>query len=188
MVLLETVLTLLIYCRFSCMPPSYEASFLAALIQKCSSITSLKQARRLHALLLTATTVSSRSPYLYNNVLSMYARCGSLGDARKVFDKMPQRNLVSFNALTAAYSRGSNTAGLALTLLTQMGVECLRPNVSTFTSILQVEDWLVGSLIHAQVLKFGFLNDLCLQTNCSAWDALQLRGFGICQQSFLTNG
>ncbi|PRQ55915.1 putative tetratricopeptide-like helical domain-containing protein [Rosa chinensis] len=150
------------------MPPLCEPSLLAALIQKCTAINSLREARRLHALLLTTTTVSSRSVFLYNNVLSMYARCCSLRDARNVFDEMPLRSLVSFNALAAAYSRSSDTAGLALTLLKQMGVECLRPNVSTFTSVIQasctLEDWLVGSLVHAQVVKCGFLNEVHLQT------------------------
>ncbi|PRQ47814.1 putative tetratricopeptide-like helical domain-containing protein [Rosa chinensis] len=150
------------------MPPLCEPSLVAALIQKCTAINSLREARRLHALLLTTTTIASRSVFLYNNVLSMYARCGSLGDARKVFEEMPQRSLVSFNALAAAYSRSSDTAGLALTLLKPMGVECLMPNVSTFTSVIQasctLEDWLVGSLVHAQVVKCGFLNDVYLQT------------------------
>ncbi|XP_021809482.1 pentatricopeptide repeat-containing protein At3g50420 [Prunus avium] len=150
------------------MPPSYETSFLAALIQKCTSITSLKQARQLHALLVTTTAIGSYSPYPYNNVISMYSRCGSLEDSWKVFDKMPQRNHVSFNALIAAYSRDSRSALLAFELLNKMGSECLRPNASTFTSLLQasytLEDWLVGSLVHAKVVKFGFSNDLCVQT------------------------
>ncbi|KAM1025051.1 hypothetical protein ACFX13_038951 [Malus domestica] len=147
------------------MPPSYE---IAALIQKCTSVTSPKQARQLHALLLTTTTDGSRPPHLYNNVISKYWRCGSLGDSRKMFDKMPQRNLVSFNALIAAYSWDSNSAILACELFNEMGVECLRPNGSTFTILLRasytLEDWLIGSLIHAQVLKFGFLSDVYLQT------------------------
>ncbi|XP_034225253.1 pentatricopeptide repeat-containing protein At3g50420 [Prunus dulcis] len=150
------------------MPPPYETSFLAALIQRCTSITSLKQARQLHALLLTTTAIGSYSPYPYNNVISMYSRCGSLEDSQKVFDKMPQRNHVSFNALIAAYSRDSRSALLAFELLNKMGSECLRPNASTFTSLLQasytLEDWLVGSLVHAKVVKFGFSNDLCVQT------------------------
>ncbi|XP_015890059.4 pentatricopeptide repeat-containing protein At3g50420 [Ziziphus jujuba] len=151
------------------MPPSYEASFIAALVQKCTSITSLRQARQVHALLLTTVTVSPQSPYLYNNVLSMYARCGSLGDSRMVFDRMPQRNLISFNALIAAYSRAPNHAVSALKLSTRIAVEGLRPNGSTFTSSLQasyaLEDWSIGSQLHAQVVKFGFPNDQCVQTS-----------------------
>ncbi|PON54035.1 Tetratricopeptide-like helical domain containing protein [Parasponia andersonii] len=151
------------------MPASYEASSLAALVQKCTSVASLKQARQLHALLLTTTTVVWRSPYLYNNIISMYSRCRSVGDARKMFEKMPQRNVVSFNALIAACSRVPDHAVSALKMSTQMGVECVSPNGSTFTSLFQassvLEDWLVGSLIHAQVVKFGYLNDQRVQTS-----------------------
>jgi pentatricopeptide repeat protein len=86
-----------------------------------------------------------------------------------VFDKMPQRSIVSFNALIAAYSRAPDRAVLAFELLAQMESEFLRPNGSTFTSLLQasssLEDCLTGSLLHAQVVKFGFLNDVCVQTS-----------------------
>lgn len=147
----------------------YEASSLALLVQKCAAVTSLRRARQLHARLLTATSDVPHSPYVHNNVLSMYARCGSTGDARKVFEKMPQRNLVSFNALIAAYSRVRDHAVSALELGTQLSVECLRPNGSTFTSLLQassrLEDWFAGSLLHDQVMKFGFLNDQRVQTS-----------------------
>jgi|UniRef100_A0A2N9H7I2 pentatricopeptide repeat protein len=99
----------------------------------------------------------------------MYARCGSLTDSRLVFDKMPQRSLVSFNALIAAYSRVPDHAFLAFDLLAQMGFEYLRPNGSTLTSLLHAcslyGDWLLGSLLHAQVVKFGFLNNVCVPTS-----------------------
>ncbi|KAL5557156.1 hypothetical protein UlMin_039392 [Ulmus minor] len=151
------------------MPSSSEASSLVALIQKCTSVASRKQARQVHALILTTMTVISHSPYLYNNVLSMYARCGSAGDAHKVFEKMPQRNVVSYNALIAAYSRSPDHAVSALKLSFGMGVECLRPNGSSFTSLFQassvVEDRLFGSLLHAQVVRYGFLKDQRVQTS-----------------------
>lgn len=156
---------------FFFMPPLYELSFLATLIQKCTTITSLRKARQLHALILTTTTSTSyaQSPYLNNNLLSMYARWGCLFDARQLFDKMPQRNLVSYNALIAAYSRDPSYAILSFKLFTHVGILGLRPNGLTFTSLLQaccsLEDWFMGSLFHAQLVKFGFLKDVCLQTS-----------------------
>ncbi|KAK9285787.1 hypothetical protein L1049_024988 [Liquidambar formosana] len=82
---------------------------------------------------------------------------------------MPRRNLVSFNALIAAYSRVPPYAISAFKLLTQMEIERLRPNGLTFTSLLQasscLEDRLMGSELHAQVVKSGFLNDVCVQTS-----------------------
>lgn len=99
----------------------------------------------------------------------MYARCNSLLDAEKVFDKTPSRNVVSYNALISAYSRAPNHVNLAFTLISNMGFECLRPNGATFTSLFQaaslVEDRLIGSLLHALVLKYGFLGDVCVQTS-----------------------
>ncbi|OMO56776.1 hypothetical protein CCACVL1_26291 [Corchorus capsularis] len=99
----------------------------------------------------------------------MYSRCNSLSDAKKVFDKTPQRNVVSYNALISAYSRASDHASLALSLISQMGFECLRPNGATFTSLLQaaslLEDRFIGSLVHALVVKSGFLDNVCVQTS-----------------------
>ncbi|KAK4840441.1 hypothetical protein QYF36_008850 [Acer negundo] len=140
------------------------------LVQICSSVTTLKRARQLHAIILTtATFFDVQSPYLHNNVLSMYGRCGALRDARKVFDKMPNRSLVSYNALISACSRDPDYASLGFRLMTQIEFECMRPNGSTFTSLIQsvllLEDRLMGSLLHTQVKKFGFLDDICVQTS-----------------------
>ncbi|KAL6338452.1 hypothetical protein AAG906_020542 [Vitis piasezkii] len=152
------------------MPSAYEASSLTALlIQKCTTTTSLKKARQLHALILTSTTLYAQSPYVHNNLLSMYGRCRSLGDSRLVFDKMPQRNIVSFNALIAAYSRTPCHAIFSFKLLAQIEFEDLRTNGSTFTSLLQgsssLEDQFIGSELHARVVKSGFLNDVRVQTS-----------------------
>lgn len=50
-----------------------------------------------------------------------------------------------------------------------MEIECLRPNGSTFTSLLQASSFLeyrfTGSTLHSKVIKFGFLNDVCVQTS-----------------------
>ncbi|KAE9596635.1 putative tetratricopeptide-like helical domain-containing protein [Lupinus albus] len=140
-----------------------------SLVQKCSTATSLREARQIHALILTSTVFVSHSPFVYNNIITMYARCGSFKDSHHVFDKMPHRTLVSYNALIASYSRVSHYAIFALKLYTQMETRGIRPSSITFTSLLQasslLQDWCVGSLLHAQGLKFGFLNEICVQTS-----------------------
>ena len=50
-----------------------------------------------------------------NALVNMYSKCGSLGDARLVFDKMGKRDVISWNALigglalSRVWSRGSAT-------------------------------------------------------------------------------
>lgn len=148
------------------MPPSCEPSSLASLIQKCASVTTLEIARRLHAVALTTHAIS---PYVNNNLLSMYARCGSLDNARQLFDRMPYRNIVSYNALISAYSRVPSQASSAVGLFAQLGDEGLRPNGLTFTSLFQacslLEDRFMSSLLHGRAMKSGFADNICVQTS-----------------------
>ncbi|KAL3525732.1 hypothetical protein ACH5RR_014104 [Cinchona calisaya] len=151
---------------------SAEAACIATLlVQKCGSTTSIRKARQLHALLLTSSTtlLKYQSPYTLNNIVSMYGRCGSLKDSQLVFDKIPQRNIVSYNALSSAYSRSSKHASLAFQLVNRLIYENLRPNGSTFTSLLQasssLKDVMLGSLLHGQCIKFGFMNHVRVQTS-----------------------
>ncbi|CAA7019432.1 unnamed protein product [Microthlaspi erraticum] len=150
------------------MPLNEIASSVVELTRRCVSTTAIKRARQLHALVLTAGA-ASESPYANNNLISMYARCGSLEQARKVFDQMPQRNIVSYNALYSAYSRNPDHASYAFPLITHMESEFLRPNSSTFTSLVllcaAVEDVLMGSLLHSQIIKLGFSDDVVVQTS-----------------------
>ncbi|CAH8268136.1 unnamed protein product [Arabidopsis lyrata] len=131
------------------MPLNEVASSAVQLTRKCVSMA-LKQARQLHAIILTAGAGSaSESPYANNNLISMYVRCGSLEQARKLFNKMPERNVVSYNALYSS--------------------ESLKPNSSTFTSLVQVctvlEDVLMGSLLHSHTIKLGFSGNVVVQTS-----------------------
>ncbi|URE38414.1 PPR repeat [Musa troglodytarum] len=65
----------------------------------------------------------------------MYARCGDLNIARQVFDRMPCRDLVSWNVLIMGYAiHGHGEA--ALELFSAMKDAGLKPNQSTFTSVL----------------------------------------------------
>ncbi|XP_042005048.1 pentatricopeptide repeat-containing protein At3g50420-like [Salvia splendens] len=149
------------------MPPSFPASHL---LRKCAATTSLREARRLHAVLLTTTLPPTETPlFLHNNILSMYARCGSLEDAHLLLDEMPHRNIVSYNALIAAYSRRPHHAHHAFHLLDQLAYEGHVPNGSTVTSLLQASaalcDLVAGASLHARCAKTGFLDNVRIQTS-----------------------
>ncbi|KAK2968167.1 hypothetical protein RJ640_018260 [Escallonia rubra] len=54
-----------------------------------------------------------------NMLINMYSKCGLVGSGRKVFDKMPQRSLVSWNTMIGSYTQNGNE-GEALNLFVQM--------------------------------------------------------------------
>ncbi|XP_073288887.1 pentatricopeptide repeat-containing protein At3g50420 [Primulina huaijiensis] len=150
--------------------PPIEASYLATLLlQKCAGAASLREARQLHALLITLTHYHQGSPFLHNNILSMYVRCGSLEDSQRVFDKMPQRNIISYNALISAYSRSPQQSYRTFRLVHELEDENLVANETTFTSLLHAlsgpGNEVLGSLLHNRCIKRGFCNHLLVQTS-----------------------
>ncbi|KAJ4966542.1 hypothetical protein NE237_018391 [Protea cynaroides] len=149
-----------------------QTSCLAAIVQKCTSTTSVRIARQIHAHILiisAASTGQSASPFLNNNLVSMYAKCGSLQDSQHVFDRMPQRNIVSFNALISTYSRLPHHALSAFELVPVMTNEGFTPNSLTLSSLIQasssLEEHSLGSALHSQVVRYGFFNSVCVQTS-----------------------
>lgn len=49
--------------------------------------------------------------FVGTTLVSLYAECGFLGFSQKVFDEMPERNVVAWNALLTAYFRCHDTQG-----------------------------------------------------------------------------
>ncbi|XP_020592718.1 putative pentatricopeptide repeat-containing protein At3g13770, mitochondrial isoform X2 [Phalaenopsis equestris] len=77
-----------------------------------------------------------RAPtYLDTRLLIMYDMCGKLDDAREVFDGMPQRNIVTWTAMIAAYSR-RGLQSLAICLFLCMLRTGIFPNEFTLATVL----------------------------------------------------
>ncbi|GAB2262638.1 hypothetical protein Droror1_Dr00003635 [Drosera rotundifolia] len=91
------------------------------LIKSTTTTTYLPKACQIHALILTSIPIYSQTPFVYNHVISMYVRSGSLSDARKVFDKMRVRNVISYNSMIAAYAREYGCVGLGFEVVLGIG-------------------------------------------------------------------
>ncbi|KAG1368024.1 pentatricopeptide repeat-containing protein [Cocos nucifera] len=84
-------------------PALHPSSAYAAVLHACARHRCLAAGRSLHRLLV------SRHPspclFLSNHLLNFYAKCGRLDMARRLFDGMPRRNLVSWTALLSGYAQ-----------------------------------------------------------------------------------
>ncbi|KAM3217447.1 pentatricopeptide repeat-containing protein, mitochondrial [Capsicum annuum] len=127
----------------------------AQLVSACSSIRSLYYARKVHSHIVE---LSNYKPDMIfqNHLLNMYGKCGSLKDARKVFDEMAERNLVTWTSIIAGYSQNGEEIE-ALKLYFQMRRVGLVPDQFTFGSVIkacsnmdQVE---LGKQLHGHVVK-----------------------------------
>eukprot|EP00250_Pteridium_aquilinum_P026491 c33091_g1_i1 orf=1-303(+) len=88
----------------------------------------------------------------------MYAKCGSLKEARMVFDTMMCPNLVSWGAMISGYAQhGQGLA--ALQVFENMEAKGFRSDKYIYSGVLKacglVRDLVKGRLIHEQVARAG---------------------------------
>eukprot|EP01018_Ginkgo_biloba_P031676 Gb_31111 [translate_table: standard] len=133
----------------------------ASLLEDCINKKLLSEGKLVHAHMTEMGFKPDR--FLGNTLVNMYAKCGSLVYARRVFDRMPERNVVSWTVMISAYdSRGH--AEEALTLFSQMQQTGIQPNEFTFASVLPACADLAaleqGRKIHETIIKSGFHSDV----------------------------
>nr|XP_010930665.1 pentatricopeptide repeat-containing protein At2g13600 [Elaeis guineensis] len=104
--------------------------------------------------------------YMGSALVDMYSKCRRPLDARRVFEGMPDRNVVSWNSLITCYEQ-NGPVNEALLLFVTMMDSGLEPDEVTLASVVSACASLMalreGMQIHAQAIKFDkFRDDLVL--------------------------
>ncbi|KAF2617353.1 hypothetical protein F2Q68_00041687 [Brassica cretica] len=105
---------------------------LMTVLPSCAALSALAKGKEIHAYsiknnLATGVAVGSA-------LVDMYAKCGCLHNARKVFDQIPIRNVITWNVIIMAYGMHGNGQD-AIDLLKMMMVQKVKPNEVTFISV-----------------------------------------------------
>ncbi|KAL5229117.1 hypothetical protein ABZP36_017382 [Zizania latifolia] len=94
-----------------------------------------------------------------NSLIDMYCTCANILDARRLFDEIPERNLITWNTMIAGYSQCNPI--MALQLLLEMND---KPDCFTLTSITSACADLAalrcGKQVHGAVLRRNYSDDL----------------------------
>eukprot|EP01018_Ginkgo_biloba_P005616 Gb_23023 [translate_table: standard] len=138
--------------------PTYDS-----LLQEClRNKALLPEGKIVHAHMIQ-TAFKSQDISLGNKLVTMYAKCGSLVDARRVLDQMPERDVVSWTVIIAAYARhGFNEAALAL--FNQMQRTVIKPDHFTFASVLQAcTNMATLKQVHEYIIRSKFQSDIFVE-------------------------
>lgn len=108
-----------------------------ALLKACTRPEFLQKGKWLHNHIRCAGLDSDEK--VGTALINAYSKCRSLVDARKVFDNLCTRNVISWTALIAAYSR-NDRAEEALDLFEQMKREGVQPNEVTRNTVVKACD------------------------------------------------
>uniref|UniRef100_A0A2N9I9B6 Pentacotripeptide-repeat region of PRORP domain-containing protein n=1 Tax=Fagus sylvatica TaxID=28930 RepID=A0A2N9I9B6_FAGSY len=96
--------------------------------------------------------------FVQNSLLSMYMNCGEKEEARRVFDTMWERSVVSWNTLINGYLR-NGCAKEAMMVFSWMMEEGMEPDCATMVSVLPacgyLKDLVSGRRVHALVEDKG---------------------------------
>jgi pentatricopeptide repeat protein len=105
----------------------------AGTIAACGELGALKHGKQLHGHLVQLGFEASNSAG--NALITMYAKCGAVNDARLVFLVMPNVDSVSWNAMISAL--GQHGHGIeALQLFDQMVAEGIYPDRISYLTVL----------------------------------------------------
>ncbi|KAL6969206.1 hypothetical protein U1Q18_028929, partial [Sarracenia purpurea var. burkii] len=74
----------------------------SSVLRASAGLAALEPGTQIHS--LTIKTIYDKDTIVGNALIDMYAKCGSINDARLVFDLMIKRDVVSWNAMISGYS------------------------------------------------------------------------------------
>lgn len=101
--------------------------------------------------------------YSSNRTIDDFVTSGHLNSAKKLFDEMPARDVVTYNLLISGYGKFGHPKQ-ALHLYDEMVSHGIKESASTFSSVLSVCSnagfYTEGIQIHCRVLSLGFGSNL----------------------------
>lgn len=109
-----------------------EVTFLSA-IQACTNLGYIDKGKWIHHKLIAFGV--GRDMYVESALINMYARCGDLRMAQKVFDNMTEWSIVSWSSMIGGYAMHGR-ADDSISLFNRMVELGIKPNDVTFMNIL----------------------------------------------------
>ncbi|OVA06543.1 Pentatricopeptide repeat [Macleaya cordata] len=130
----------------------------------CSHLHAVEDGKLLHGQIVKWGFESDM--YIMSGVVNFYASCGRVEVARKIFDKMPERDVVAWTSMISSYAQ-LNHSEESFHLFDEMKREGVEPNMVTIVSLLSacghIKDLDRGQWLHSYILE----NKMEYDTNIS---------------------
>ena len=140
-----------------CYDPS--AFTFVALLKSCAKLKDMTKGCEIHAHISKLGWLKTNL-FVWNSVVDMYAKCGSVSRARELFEKLHVRDVVSWNALIAGYVQHEHGEE-ALNCFNKMKREGVAPDAITLACSLKacgcIKAAKLGREIHSEVARRGLL-------------------------------
>jgi len=142
---------------------------LVGVINACSDLCAVVEGKQMHGFAFKLGF--GLQLYVLSALVDMYAKCGSLADARKGFECVQQPDVVLWTSIITGYVQNGDYEG-GLNLYGKMQMERVIPNELTMASVLRACSSLAaldqGKQMHARIIKYGFRLEVPIGSALSA--------------------
>jgi pentatricopeptide repeat protein len=142
-----------------------SVTFLGVL-NACASVIALEESMCVHHHIVQIGLESD--VFEGTSLVDMYAKCGSIEDAWRVFNKMPSQGAVPWTAMILGHMK-CGQGQKALEVFWQMQQEGVKPNSVTFVGVLNtcasVAALEEGRCVQQQIIESGLESDVIVGNN-----------------------
>ncbi|XP_028801687.1 pentatricopeptide repeat-containing protein At5g16860-like [Neltuma alba] len=110
-----------------------DAVSLVNILPACASMGASSEGKQIHGFAIRSGLVDD--VFVGNAMVDMYAKCGKMDEASKVFERMKAKDVVSWNAMVTGYSQIGKFED-ALSLFERMRAENINLDVVTWTAVI----------------------------------------------------
>ncbi|KAJ0091662.1 hypothetical protein Patl1_12859 [Pistacia atlantica] len=125
-------------------------------LKACNNLGSVGGGTQIHGFLITSGFPCSVKTTIAGALVDFYVKCGFLLEARRVFDRIEQKNVISWSSLILGYAQDGNLAD-AMDLFRQLIDSSFQVDAFVLSSIMGVFADLAlveqGKQIHAYAIK-----------------------------------
>ncbi|XP_024529417.1 pentatricopeptide repeat-containing protein At3g24000, mitochondrial-like [Selaginella moellendorffii] len=135
----------------------------------------LEEGRAIHSHLIVASSSGGqatppsfgKSSIVTTGLLDMYAKCGSVEDARRAFDVMERKDIVAWGAIITAYSEHGD-GKTTLEMFRKMELDGTKANMYAYSGVLDACSRLgalsEGIAFHSRIIALGLEKHLVVAT------------------------
>ncbi|XP_057812661.2 pentatricopeptide repeat-containing protein At4g02750 [Cryptomeria japonica] len=105
----------------------------SSVLQACATAAAIEKGKQIHSHVIRLGFESDL--YVGGALVNMYAKSGSIMDAHRFFEKMPQQNAVSWNVMIVGFAQNGHGSE-ALRLFELMQHAGIKPDAITFVGVL----------------------------------------------------
>ncbi|CAI0448349.1 unnamed protein product [Linum tenue] len=161
----EVIILFCLMRSFDIVPNGYS---FPVVLKSCIKINALREGKELHCL-VTKSGFASNS-FVGTTLVELYANNGDVEACEALFEKMPEKNIFSWNGLIGGYAHNGRFPQVLTTFNRMLAENKVKPNEATLVMVLsacaRLGALVLGKWVHIQAKANGYSG------NCRVGNAL----------------